>query len=257
MKSVRFAACQFPVSGCIKSNRDYIVDIAKDAAGNGCDIVHFPETALSGYAGVDFSSLTGFDWSSLSMYTRDIMTWAEKLGIWIILGSCRQTGRMSRPRNSLHIISPSGNILATYDKRKLYGREKVYYSKGRNPLVLTLNGVKCGFLICYDSCFPRLYESYRKRGVQLLFHSYYNARNINGATSLDDLILAQLRTRAADNGMWISASNSSERHSRLPACIARPDGSIVACEQHKPGFVVHELPDKYLGWTYDNRAGRH
>jgi hypothetical protein len=55
--------------------------------------------------------------------------------------------------------------------------------------------------------------------------------------------------------MWISASNSSTRHSRLSACIARPDGSIISTKRHVAGIVTYSLSDSRLGWTYDNRKG--
>jgi hypothetical protein len=53
--------------------------------------------------------------------------------------------------------------------------------------------------------------------LQYILRYTRRASQEGAATSLDDLILAQLRTRAADNRMWISASNSSARHSRLAA----------------------------------------
>jgi deaminated glutathione amidase len=136
----------------------------------------------------------------------------------------------------------------------LYGKERDFYSAGERPLILSINGTTCGFLICYDSCFPDLYHVYADQGVQLLFHSYYNAKNEGPPTSLDDLIVAQLRTRAADHRFWISASNSSARHSRLASCVARPDGSLRSTKRHMPGLVFHDLPDPDLGWTYDRGA---
>jgi len=254
-KVLRFAACQFPVSGRMDANLEYILKYTHRAAAEGADIVQFPEAALPGYARLDFSSFSGFDWQALSAHTSKIIACAENLKIWIVLGSCRRASRMDKPRNCLHVVSPSGDIVAAYDKRKLHGKEALSYSKGSTPLVLTINGTKCGFLICYDSCFPRLYEAYRKQGVQLLFHSYYNAKNDGANTSLDELILAQLRTRAADNQMWISASNSSARHSRIAACIARPDGSVLSTRRHIPAIVTHTVPDTALGCTYDNSKG--
>ncbi len=237
------------------ANLRYIREYVSRASDQGATIVHFPEVALPGYARLDFASFLHFDWQKLFDHTETIMALAKHLKVWIVLGSCRQVSKKEKPRNCLHVISCSGEIIATYDKRKLYGKEVISYSKGSTPLTVTINGTKCGFLICYDSCFPRLYESYRKQGVQLLFHSYYNAKNEGAGTSLDDLILAQLRTRAADNQMWISASNSSARHSRLPACIARPDGSVLSTRRHIPGIVTHNVPDTELGWTYDNNNG--
>ncbi|MFC2173729.1 carbon-nitrogen hydrolase family protein [Acidobacteriota bacterium] len=251
--SLRFAASQFPVSKSMESNCRYILRHMSQASGMGVDIVHFPEAALPGYIGRDISTFSGFDWQALDRHSKKIKATAKIMNIWVVVGSCRQVSAGRKPRNCLHIISRDGEIVATYDKRRLYGKEAASYSEGARPLTLNINGVKCGFLICYESCFPSLYESYRKKGVQLLFHSYYNARNEVAGTSLDDLMLAQLRTRAADHEMWISASNSSARHSRLPACIARPDGSVRSTKRHVAGIVFHNVPDKTTGWTYDNR----
>jgi deaminated glutathione amidase len=253
--TLRFAACQFPVSGNMTANLRYMLRYMHRASDAGADIVHFPEAALPGYAGLDFSSFSDFDWQALGRNVEEIKSWAERLKIWVVLGSCRQGAKRRKPKNCLHIISRSGDVVATYDKRRLFGKEVKLYSEGVSPVTLTVNGMKCGFLICYDSCFPVFYESYRRKGVQLLFHSYYNAKNEGAGTSLDDLILAQLRTRAADNSMWISASNSSARHSRLPACIARPDGYVRSTRRHVAGIILHDIPDTDLGWTYDNREG--
>ncbi len=248
---LRFAVCQFPISGDMEANLQYILRYMRCASEARADIAHFPEVALPGYARLDFPSFSNFNWEALGVYTERIKKEARRLKIWVVMGSCRQI-KNSKPKNCLYVISRSGDVVATYDKRKLYGKETQSYSGGNSPLIFSIDGIKCGFLICYDSCFPSLYESYRKKGVQLLFHSYYNAKNEGAGNSLDDLILAQLRTRAADNQMWISASNSSARHSRLAACIARPDGSILTTKRHIAGIVTHSIPEAKLGWTYDN-----
>jgi deaminated glutathione amidase len=251
--TLRLAVSQFPVSGDIAANALYIRQHMRRASQAQAHIVHFPEAALSGYARVDFASFHGYDWQALDYYTQQICSLAADLGLWVVLGSARRMVPRQKPRNCLHVISPVGSIAGSYDKQKLHGKENKAYSAGQSPLIMTINGMTCGFLICFDSCFPALYDAYRKHGVQLLFHSYYNAKNAGESNSLDDLILAQLRTRAADNGFWISASNSSARHSRLASCIARPDGSLHSTKRHVPGLVFHDFPDTHLGWTYDNR----
>jgi len=236
------------------ANLRYIFRFMLRASDSGADIIHFPESALPGLVHVDFPSFSGFDWSSLARHTGRILDYAAELNIWVVLGSCRTVTDSDKPKNCLYIISSTGAVAATYDKRELYGKEVEVFSPGERPVIQTINGIKCGFLVCFDSCFPALYASYRNNGVQLLFHSYYNARNDGAANSLDDLILAQLRTRAADHRMWISASNSSARHSRLSTCIVRPDGSVVGTKKHVAGMVFHDLPDRNLGWTYDNHS---
>ena len=249
--ALRLAVSQFPVTGDVAENASHIAEHMATAAKRRAHVVHFPEGALSGYARSNFASFENYDWHALEHHTQHIQALAAALKLWVVLGSARRMARKSKPRNCLHVISPTGVIPKTYDKQKLYGKERDLYSAGKTPLVLSINGMTCGFLISYDSCFPDLYRIYAEHGVQLLFHSYYNAKNEGSSTSLDDLILAQLRTRAADHRFWISASNSSARHSRLASCVARPDGSLRSTKRHAPGLVVHDFPDPDLGWTYD------
>jgi len=73
------------------------------------------------------------------------------------------------------------------------------------------------------------------------------------ATGIKDLTLASLIVRAADNRVWIAASNSSKRYSPLAACIVRPDGSMIRSRPHVPGLAIDDYPNATLGWTYDNR----
>lgn len=251
-RKLRVAICQFPVSSSIASNAKFISRFMNEAARAEADIIHFPETALSGYGCSDFASLNGDNWQCLNEHTEEIVNLAGSLGLWVVLGSCRRIVNGERPANCAHIISDVGRIVGTYDKQKLTQKEHDWYAPGNGFLTLTIKGVKCGFLICYESCFPDLFESYREKGAQLIFHSCYNVSR-NPKPLLQELSLAQIRTRAADNRIWISSSNSSARYSFSKACIARPDGSVRSLRKHVAGILLHDFPDAELGWTYDNR----
>src|SRR4030065_1677669 len=82
---LRAVTCQFPVSCDIRTNAKYIKRFIKKAAAINADIVHFSETALSGYAEYDFQSFEGFNWDLLREQTCEIMSLAKKFSIWIIL----------------------------------------------------------------------------------------------------------------------------------------------------------------------------
>lgn len=251
-QKLRIAICQFPVSGNIASNAKFIRRFMKEAADATAHVVHFPETALSGYERSDFTPLSANNWQDLEEQTKEIVKLAGKLGLWVVLGSCRRVVAREKPANCLHVISNTGRIVGTYDKQKLTPAEAAWYTPGNGSLVITINGIKCGFLICYDACFPALFEAYRKKGIQLVFHSCYNVSRKTKPV-LQKLALAQLRTRAADHQMWISDSNSSARYSFSTACAARPDGSVRSARRHVAGILLHDFPDTELGWTYDNR----
>ncbi|MEM7017729.1 MAG: carbon-nitrogen hydrolase family protein [Pseudomonadota bacterium] len=249
---IKIAAAQFPVSSNIQRNARYISDLMTEAAAADATVIQLPETALSGYAPKHWPTLDHFPWQALAHETESIRQLASQLDIWVILGSMEPVDDAS-PLNCLYVISNAGQIVARYDKQRLYGKEKHLFSVGDEPCVVEINGHKCGFLICYDNCFPELYEPYRDAGVGLLFHSFFNAEN-SKATSIKELIAANLVVRAADNEMWISASNSSKRYSPLSSCIVRPDGSSVRARRHVTSLVFDTYPNAELGWTYNNRC---
>lgn len=251
-QKLRIAVCQFPVTRDIASNAKFIRRLMKKAADSKAHVIHFPETALSGYERTDFTPSSSDSWQQLEERTEEISNLAGKLSLWVVLGSCRRVVAREKPANCIHVISDTGQIVGTYDKRKLTPSESAWYTPGKSFLVVTINGVKCGFLICYEACFPDMFESYQKKGVQLVFHSCHNVSG-KPKPALQELALAQIRTRAADNQVWVSGSNSSARYSFSTACIARPDGSVRSSRRHAAGILVSDVPDKELGWTYDNR----
>ena len=255
---LKVATCQFPVSGDIVENARYVRDFVKEAAKNKADVVHFSEAALSGYARVDVPDFDDYDWDELRSQTKEIMGLAKEHSIWVVLGSAHYLCPEEKPTNCLYIISSEGEIVDRYDKSMCTGGDLKAYSPGNHLVTVDLKGIRCGFLICYDSCFPEMYNVYRHQGVELMFHSFYNARH-KGKTILDEIIPAEIRVRASDNLMWVVANNSSADHSAWPTCIARPDGSLTALKRGVPGILYRTFPDKkiteeFRSWTHNNKA---
>jgi len=256
-EKLKVATCQFPVSGNIESNADYIKRFIKEAALNKADIVHFSEAALSGYPPKDIPSFQNFNWAELRDETYSIMSLAQKHHIWVVLGSAHYISENEKPLNCLYIISDGGKVIDRYDKSMLTGGDLGFYTPGDHTVVLELKGFKLGFLICYDSCFPEMYNIYRHKGVKIMFHSFYNAHH-KGKTILDEIIPAEIRVRASDNLMWVIASNSCGHYSSWPTCIARPDGSLESLERGVPGILYRQFPDddrtrNFSSWTHNNK----
>lgn len=65
MAVLTVATCQFPVGADVAGNLGRIKRQVGRASRGGARVAHFPEGALSGYAGVDFESFDGFDWELL------------------------------------------------------------------------------------------------------------------------------------------------------------------------------------------------
>jgi predicted amidohydrolase len=259
--TLKVATCQFPVTGDVHKNADYIKNYIREAALQKADVVHFSEAALTGYPPLDMKSFDNYNWQALSTETKAIMALAKELNIWVILGSAHYIDAGVKPTNCLYIISNKGEIVDRYDKSMLTDgddSDTTFYSPGNHICIIDINGFKCGFLICYDSCFPEMYNIYRHAGVKIVFHSFYNAHH-KGKTILDDVIPAEIRVRASDNLMWVVANNSTGDYSSWPACIARPDGSLETLERGVPGILYRQFPDKEIttavrSWTHNNKS---
>ena len=108
---LRLATCQFPVSADIRANGEWIRSQMRQAHDQGADLIHFPECALSGYAGVDLASTGDLDWDALRSETGAILALARELGVWVVLGSTHRLSGDHRPHNSLYVVGPEGRII--------------------------------------------------------------------------------------------------------------------------------------------------
>ena len=231
---LQVATCQFPVTADVRRNHDYIVRQMRSAAGRGAKVAHFSECALSGYAGAEYASFRGFGWELLRECTSEIMSVAQELKIWVVLGSCHQLSGKHKPHNSLYIIDNRGKLVDRYDKRfctgdrTARGGDLKHYSPGNHFSVFEIGGIKCGALICHDMRYGELYREYCRKGVRMMFHSYHNSwpgavRKFN----LHGMIVPPIsQTFAANNYMWISANNNARR-SKWASFFVRPDGLIT------------------------------
>jgi len=221
---IRIASCQFPVSADIRANCTWMMEQMTEASLKKADVVHFPECALSGYPGTDMTSLDQFDWEELYRNTDSIMGLAKKLKIWVVFGSMHRLSGNHKPHNSLYIINPLGEITDRYDKRFCTGGDLEYFTPGDHFVTFKVNGVNCGLLICYDVRFPELYREYRKLNCDLIFQSFYNARQQKG--SIHPVIMPiSSQAHAATNYFYMSLTNSSASES-WPCHFITPDGLI-------------------------------
>jgi predicted amidohydrolase len=239
--TIKIATCQFPVSESVEQNSKYIQKFLKKAKKLDADIVHFSECALSGYAGPDFDSFEGYNWSLLVEETKKIMALAEKLKLWVVLGSSHRLTKPNKPTNSLYLINLQGQIADRYDKRFCTESDLNYYTPGNRFVTFELNGVKCALLICFDLRFPELYRELKKLNVQCIFQSFYNARQKEQSVH-KHIIRQTMQANAASNYFWVSLSNSSGEIAPYPSCFIQPDGEIVnELKLNKPGIMVNTV----------------
>ncbi len=274
------ATCQFPTCADINRNYNYILKQMTNARTRGAQVAHFPEACLPGYVGHDINSYKNLDWHLLESCTREIIHHAGRLKLWVILGSVHQLTGQHKPHNSLYIISDQGEILDRYDKRFCAGDaseqsgELLHFSPGDHASVFDIQGVRCGALICHEYRYPELYRDYKKKGVELVFHSFHAANmdpkqyqdmqqqvgpqfhKINRGSTLPEITMpASVQAACAGSHLWISCSNSSAKISCWPGFFVRPDGVITGrLRRNTPGILIttidteQKLYDSTVAW---------
>ncbi len=276
------ATCYFPVDADIPRNGRYLLAQMRMASKLGADVAYFPEAALSGYAGTDFTSFRGFHWELLESTTHQVQVLSRQMNLWVILGSAHRLTGQHKPHDCVYIINSRGIIVDRYDKMFCGGDRNgrlgdlAHYSPGNHFCVFTLKRIRCGVLICYEYAFPELYREYKRRGVQLIFHSFhaghaqearvrrmgrevgkrFHALN-KGASYPEIRMPASVQAASTANYLWISCSNTSARHSCFPSFFVRADGIITGrLKRNRAGVLISTVNtrQKLYDGTADWRA---
>ncbi len=281
---IKIATSQFPISADIEKNKFHIIKQMEEASNSGTDVIHFPESSLSGHAGIDFDSFENYDWALLKSATLEIIAAAKAFSIWVILGSAHRLTDPNKPHVCLYIINDKGEIIDRYDKMFCAGgigendEELKHYSSGDNFCNFEIKGVTCGVQICHEYRYPELYREHKKKGVQLMFHSFH-AGNMTrkrqeametqvgeefcqhnfGKTLPEITMPATMTSYAANNYVWISSSNTSGLESCWPSFVVRPDGVTVGkLKKNETSLLVTmiDTATKYYDstWAWRDRA---
>lgn len=171
-EKVRLLAVQMEsVIGDIKLNIDTVKNLlcANLEKYDGADFVFLPEVWTCGWHPPVFKETaeTLEDSSAVKM----LMEIAKKYNTNIIGGSFIRK-KNEKFYNSCPVITRDGEIKAVYDKNHLYSyygdNEGGVITRGSNPVMVDIEGVKIGLTICYDIRFPEIFRAYRKAGADIL-----------------------------------------------------------------------------------------
>lgn len=112
--------------------------------------------------------------------------------------------RDGRVYNTAMVFDRTGACIASYDKTHLFTPmgEDNYYTPGDRLCTFSLDGVKCGLIICYDVRFPELTRSLTLPGLDMLFV-------VSQWPKVRTFHLRSLTTaRAIENQMFLVCCNS-------------------------------------------------
>lgn len=139
-----------------EGNKHRILDLIQEPIFKDVDLIVFPELTLTGFTmDADLAGESSKNGETVDFF-RSI---AKFTGAAVIFGMVAKTF-VSRFKNIAMCISPDGTVVGTYSKMFLFSHsnEQASYSPGRNPVVVSISGLRIGVTICYDLRFANLYQ---------------------------------------------------------------------------------------------------
>ena len=259
---LRIGVLSMPVNRDLDANWRALRRGLHKAARANVNVLVTPECALTGYAGWDLESHRDYDWKGVralhSALTVELRSLRQKGHVlWLAVGAAHFVADDLPPTNALYLYGPSGELVDRYDKRMLTPTDERDFLAGDRPVVVDIDGVRFGLLICHDGCYPEMYADLRARGVDAVLHAFHNA-GFREPNILGEMGPAWVRVRAADNGLWVFAANASHRQSAWGSRIARPDGSFAkTAARNREQLSWWALPDPELpGWLHNHKPMR-
>ena len=149
-------------------NLPHALELIRKAAAAGADTVLLPETFNVGFfPRENLAEQADRDGEIITMTFGAL---AAELHVNIVAGSA-VTLRGDKVYNTAYVFDRAGTCVASYDKTHLFTPmgEHEYFTPGKSLCTFTLDGVKCGLIICYDLRFPELTRSLVLAGADLLF----------------------------------------------------------------------------------------
>ncbi len=239
----KIALCQMDSQTDKEENLKAAKHMIEEAVTNGASLVVFPENMNFCGKGLRYQA------EPIPGPTTDLLAeQARKHNIWIMSGSIPETCG-EKPKNTLVLIDPAGEIRCKYSKLHLFDvdlddgssfRESHSVTPGEDIVLCDTELGNLGFTICYDLRFGELYRLLSLAGAQVIFVPACFAMQ-TGQAHWEVL----LRARAIENGVFIVACNQIGEKYNMTAyghsMVIDPWGKVIAKAEDKPGVLMAEI----------------
>ena len=229
------------------ANLGLIEDYTRRAADAGAQLVLFPEATMCRFG----TSLAEVAEPLDGPWATGVRQIAERAGTVVVAGMfVPADSRDGQARVTNTLIATGPGVDAHYDKIHLYDAfgftESNTVASGREPVVITVDGIGVGLTLCYDVRFPELYIELARRGAQLItVHASWGT----GPGKLDQWTLLA-RARAIDTTGFVAAVDQAYPGDEIAALgptgvggsvVASPVGEVVTSAGDDPALIVTDI----------------
>ena len=228
----------------------HIAPLLDEAVASGAQLIVTPEGSnlLQRHPGAFAQTAVRVDEDVFVTGVRDL---ARRHGVHVLIGSAlvrREDGLFA---NRAMLVTPDGEIAATYDKIHMFDvdlptgerhRESKAYAPGEKAVVVDTALGRIGLTICYDLRFPHLYRALAQAGAEIIVVPA--AFTVPTGEAHWEVLL---RARAIENGTFILAAAQGGVHEDGRATYGHsmavaPWGEILAkADDDAPGVLFADL----------------
>ena len=278
VRSIRVGAAQLgPISRDAERSEvvDRLVVLMRQASDEGCQLVVFPELALTTFFprwyldDVPEELDSYYETEMPGPETQPLFDEAKSLGIGFYLGYAELTPEKTR-YNSAILVDADGSIVGRYRKVHMPGHEehepdrpfqhleRRYFKEGPDGFDVweAFNGI-IGMGLCNDRRWPETYRVMGLQGVELILIGYNTPLHYapdpsqNPLQSFHNQLVMQ--AGAYQNATWVvgvAKAGCEEGFDMIgQSCIIAPSGEIVA--------MCRTMGDELIVQDCDLDAGRH
>jgi predicted amidohydrolase len=224
-----------------------------DAAGQGAEIVCFPEAYLPGLRGQDFE-VWPWDRTRQERALDAVARWAREYRVVTVLGMERiaDSGRQV----AAFVLDAGGRLLGFQTKNQIAPSEDLLYVPGNARRVFEVNGVKFGIAICHEAWrYPETVRWAAVRGAKIVFHPQHTGTHTPGVrlTRWGDpdapYYEKAMMMRSTENAIYFASVNYALPFQESATSLIAPSGE---CRAHlaygEEGVLVQEIdPEEATG----------
>ena len=243
------ALCQMDSRDDKQANLAMAAALIDDAAAKGAAIAAFPETVSFIGKGYRYQAET------IPGPTSDFFCeQAKRTGMWIVSGSFPEADPSGKPKNTMLLIDPEGNIRCRYSKLHMFDveiangpsyKESSFNTAGDRIALADTPLGRLGFAVCYDLRFDEMFRIMALNGAQVIFVPSSFTMN-TGKDHWEPL----MRARAIENGVYMIGPAQIGEKTGMNAygksMAVDPWGNVIAKAGDRPCCITAEIDLDYL-----------